>query len=101
MIRNLFKRKKNSATQNASDQPSNSVTPSSDSGFKPVTPLASAEELCGIDPKTMNKKVIREQLKILYKRHNEAAASLNDQLRKDAEAMLDAIVECREKYIDS
>jgi hypothetical protein len=43
---------------------------------------------------------IRQRLAILYKRHNHAAGSLDGELRKEAELMLDAIVHCREKYID-
>ncbi|MCF6313022.1 MAG: hypothetical protein L3J39_11275 [Verrucomicrobiales bacterium] len=100
MILNLFKRKKNKAPNHTGDHPSNkNGSPTTD--FKPVTPLPSAEERCQIDPKSMDKKAIREHLKTLYKRHNEAAASLDPKLRDEAEAMLDAIVECREKYIDS
>lgn len=104
MILNLFKRKKNKASKNIGDQPSRNNTPQTDNSsttdFKPVTALPSAEEQCKIDPKTMDKKAIREHLKTLYKRHNEAAASLDPKLRTQAEAMLDAIVECREKHID-
>lgn len=69
--------------------------------FKPVTALPSSEELCEIDPNKMTSEEIRSHLKILYKRHNEAAASLNEDLRKEAETMLDAIVECRGKYVDN
>ncbi len=99
MIWNFFKRFINS------DQPVKSVqnqaSQSEAATFKPVTPLPSPEELCEIDPKTMNTEEIRAHLKKLYKRHNEAAASLNEELRNEAETMLDAIVECRGKYIDS
>jgi len=94
MAWNFFKRTKNVAPTEES-QTVETVS------FKPVTALPSVEELCEIDPKTMNREEIRAHLKILYKRHNEAAASLNEELRKEAETMLDAIVECRGKYIDN
>jgi hypothetical protein len=58
------------------------------------------EGMCGIDPKQMEPDEIRQRLAILYKRHNHAAGSLDGELRKEAELMLDAIVHCREKYID-
>ncbi|MEC5125365.1 hypothetical protein VSU19_01275 [Verrucomicrobiales bacterium BCK34] len=58
------------------------------------------EALCGIDPSQMDKEEIRKQLAMLYKRHNQAASSLNPELRDEAEEMLDAIVHCREKYVD-
>lgn len=69
--------------------------------FKPITPLPSSEEMCEIDPDSMTKDEIRIHLKKLYKRHNEAAASLNKELRSEAEKMLDAIVECRGNHVDS
>ena len=59
------------------------------------------EGMCGIDPATMDHDEIRRQLATLYKRHNHAAGSLDGEMRKEAELMLDAIVHCREKYIDS
>jgi len=97
MIWNFFKRAKKATrpvepAQNQSDK---------NAAFQPVTPLQSPEELCEIDPETMSKEEIRSHLKSLYKRHNEAAASLNEELRNEAETMLDAIVECRGKYIDN
>ena len=67
---------------------------------KPDLTKKSAEAMCGIDPKKMKKEEIREKLAELYKRHNHAAGSLNNELREEAEKMLDAIVECREKYVD-
>lgn len=95
MIRNFFKRKakKEPAAELVQDQSTDS--------FKPVTPLPSPETMCEIDPDSMSMDEIRKHLKKLYKRHNEAAASLNEELRNEAEKMLDAIVECREKYVDS
>ena len=60
----------------------------------------SPEELCGIDAK-MNKEAIRERLKLLYARFNRAASSLDEKTRKEADAMLDAIVTVREKHFGS
>lgn len=101
MIRNFFKRKKNKPLSDGAEaqQPESSVK--EDLSFKAVTPLPTAEELCEINPDSMDVEEIRTHLKKLYKRHNEAAASLNKELRKEAETMLDAIVECRGKYIAS
>lgn len=98
MIRNFFKRKKDPSS------PGSEQDGASDSGeesFKAITALPSIEKLCGIDPENMDKEEIRQHLKKLYKRHNEAAASLNKELRSEAETMLDAIVECRTKHVDS
>ena len=60
----------------------------------------SPEGLCEIDPAKMERDEIRTRLAALYKRHNSAAGSLDPDLRREAEHMLDAIVTCREKYID-
>ena len=62
--------------------------------------LTPPEELCGIDPNTMSRDTIRHILAALYKRHNSAVSSLNPELRAEARQMLDAIVECRIRYID-
>lgn len=97
MIRNFFKRK--AKKKPAAEPSSNQITESG--SFKPVTPLPSPEVMCEIDPDSMSKDEIRKHLKGLYKRHNEAAASLDKELRDEAEKMLDAIVECRGKYVDS
>lgn len=56
----------------------------------------SPEELCGIEAR-MNKDQIRDRLKLLYRRHNRAASSLDNKTRTEADAMLDAIVAVREK----
>ena len=61
----------------------------------PARPMSS-EELCGIEPK-MNKEQIRDRLKLLYRRYNRAASSLDTKTRAEADAMLDAIVHIREK----
>ncbi len=58
------------------------------------------EALCEIEP-TMERDEIRKKLASLYKRHNQAASSLNPELREEAEQMLEAIVHCREKYVDA
>ena len=81
-------------------------TPDADHGIPPAVsnkPDLSAktpEALCGIDPKKMKTEEIRLKLAELYRRHNHAAGSLNAELREEAETMLDAVVACREKYID-
>lgn len=73
-------------------------SPSSMGGiFGKMTP----ESLCGIDPSKMTREEIKNVLAQLYKRHNQAAGSLNPELREEAEQMLEAIVHCREKYVDS
>jgi len=64
--------------------------------FGKMTP----EGICGIDP-AMDREAIRRHLATLYKRHNDAAGSLDPALRKEAEVMLDAIVACREKYVET
>jgi hypothetical protein len=62
----------------------------------PATPRT-PEELCEITPK-MSKSEIHTRLKLLYKRYNRAASSLNAKTREEADAMLNAIVEVREKH---
>ncbi|MDG2125620.1 MAG: hypothetical protein P8J87_18095 [Verrucomicrobiales bacterium] len=65
-----------------------------------LDPLSPPEHLCGLRD-GMTPKELQDQLALLYKRHNRAASSLDPKLRKEAEIMLDAIVECRKKYLDS
>lgn len=60
---------------------------------KPKSP----EELCQIK-KGMSKGEIYGQLKVLYRRYNRAASSLDAKTRDEAEMMLNAIVEMREKH---
>ena len=67
---------------------------------KPNVAAKKPEVMCEIEPKKMNRDEIKAKLAELYKRHNHAAGSLNDELREEAEIMLDAIVACREKYVD-
>lgn len=57
----------------------------------------SPEELCGITPK-MPKDEIKAQLKLLFRRYNRSASSLDAKLRAEADQMLDAIVQMREKH---
>jgi len=59
-------------------------------------PEQTPEDLCGIDSK-MNKDQIRDRLKLLYRRYNRAASSLDAKTRAEADSMLDAIVSIREK----
>ena len=69
-----------------------SSVPAPPSKSAPATP----EGLLGIDPK-MNKEQIRDHLKLLYRRYNRAASSLDNATRSEADTMLDAIVAVREK----
>ena len=71
--------------------PPASKTPAKSSA--PATP----EGLLGIEPK-MNKEQIREHLKLMYRRYNRAASSLDNGTRSEADSMLDAIVAVREKH---
>lgn len=57
----------------------------------------SAEALCGIQPK-MGKAEVGARLKLLYRRYNRGASSLDAKMRAESETMLDAIVEVREKF---
>jgi hypothetical protein len=59
------------------------------------------EALCEIDPSKMAPDEVRRRLAVLYKRHNHAAGSLDPERRAEAERMLEAIVHCREKYVDA
>jgi len=59
-------------------------------------PEKTPEQLCGIEPK-MNKDQIRDRLKLLYRRYNRAASSLDAKTRNEADKMLTAIVKVREK----
>ncbi|MBE2285446.1 MAG: hypothetical protein IAE77_18440 [Prosthecobacter sp.] len=64
---------------------------------KPPPSPKTPEELCGITGK-MPKEEIRAQLKLLFRRYNRTASSLDAKLRHEAETMLDAIVQVREKH---
>lgn len=58
------------------------------------------EELCEIDPNTMTPEAIKLHLAKLYKRHNDAVSSMKPELRAEARYMLEAIVVCRQRYVD-
>ena len=52
-------------------------------------------ERCGITPE-MSEEEIRAHLALLYRRYNRCSSSLDQDLRMEAEVMLDAIIEVRE-----
>lgn len=62
-----------------------------------MEPPKNAEELCGITAK-MSKDEIKAQLKVLFRRYNRSASSLDAKIRAEADKMLDAIVSVREKH---
>lgn len=68
------------------------VVPLAGGGATPKTP----EELCEITPK-MPRDQIAARLKLLYRRYNRGASSLDPKVRAEADRMLDAIVVVREK----
>ncbi len=59
----------------------------------PETP----EALCEVSPR-MPKDQIQAQIKLLYRRYNRSASSLDPKVRSEAEKMLNAIVLVREKH---
>lgn len=82
------------------------VPPGSGALSKVVKPLAPAgatmkarspEDLCEITSR-MTKAQIQARLKLLYRRYNRAASSLDARTRAEAERMLEAIVLVREKH---
>ncbi|MCP5558151.1 MAG: hypothetical protein H7A55_10400 [Verrucomicrobiaceae bacterium] len=62
-----------------------------------ASPAQSPEQMCGVTPK-MNKSEIHAHLKLLYRRYNRGASSLDAKTRAEADNMLDAIVQVREKH---
>lgn len=64
---------------------------------QPAVAKQSPEQLCGIAGK-MPPDQIQARLKLLYRRYNRSASSLDSKLRGEAEVMLDAIVQVREKH---
>ena len=64
---------------------------------KAEVPAKSPEELCGITPQ-MPKDEVKAKLKLLFRRYNRSASSLDAKLRSEADQMLDAIVLMREKF---
>jgi hypothetical protein len=63
-----------------------------------VSASVTPEALCDIHD-GMSTDEIRDHLARLYRRHNRAASSLEDGLRQEAERMLEAVVQCREKFL--
>ncbi len=62
----------------------------------------SPEQICGLEnPEAMDKAEIKSHLAGLYRRYNQAVSSLNAEQRIEAEEMLEAIAECREKWVDA
>ncbi|MBL9152225.1 MAG: hypothetical protein JNK37_07065 [Verrucomicrobiales bacterium] len=76
------------------------ATPARSAAATKPAAARSPEAVCGIDPKKMSPDEIRKRLAELFRRHNAAEASLNPELREEARVMLDAIVICRQKYVD-
>ena len=52
--------------------------------------------MCGITPK-MSKEQVGAQLKLLYRRYNRGASSLDPKVREEADQMMEAIVAVRDK----
>jgi hypothetical protein len=78
--------------------PSKSAAPSAAAAApKSRIPTGTPEERCGIT-QGMTKSQIANQLKLLYRRYNRAASSLDAQTRQEADIMLDVIVQVREKH---
>lgn len=73
------------------------VAPTKTKKREQVVADVSAESLCGIQPK-MSKQEVGARLKLLYRRYNRGASSLDAKMRAESEKMLDAIVEVREKH---
>ncbi|MES2597560.1 MAG: hypothetical protein V4662_19590 [Verrucomicrobiota bacterium] len=71
-------------------------TPQKDYPTTSATPR-SPEELCEVNAK-MPKDQISNRLKLLYRRFNRSASSLDPKIRAEAEKMLNAIVLVREKH---
>ena len=59
-----------------------------------AAPPQTPEQLCGISPKA-SKEEVQERLKLLYRRYNRGASSLDATVRAEAEQMLDAVVAVR------
>ncbi|MEZ5303117.1 MAG: hypothetical protein R3F11_21115 [Verrucomicrobiales bacterium] len=59
---------------------------------------ATPEEICGLRD-GMTPAEMRVHLANLYRRYNHAASSFDNTIRDEAERMLDAIAEMREKYL--
>ena len=88
-------------TEATKPQPAPVAKPAAASQAAKAAPVSTTpkkpEELCEITPK-MAKDQIQAQLKLLYRRYNRSASSLDPKTRGEADRMLDAIVQVREKY---
>lgn len=71
-------------------------TPARDHPTSSSTPRT-PEELCEVNAK-MPKDQISARLKLLYRRFNRSASSLDPKIRAEADKMLNAIVLVREKH---
>jgi hypothetical protein len=78
------------------EAPAPQARPSKSAAPKSRIPTGTPEERCGIT-QGMTKSQIANQLKLLYRRYNRAASSLDAQTRQEADIMLDAIVQVRDK----
>lgn len=78
--------------------PSSGASQVARGGAAAAAPAASKtpEELCEISPK-MPRDQVAVRLKLLYRRYNRGASSLDPKVRAEADRMLDAIVVVREK----
>lgn len=79
-------------------EPPAQVQPKAASAPAPaVAASKTPEELCDIAPKSP-KDQVQARLKLLYRRYNRGASSLDPKIRAEADQMLHAIVLVREKY---
>ncbi len=101
MFKKLFgRRRKDSKSKPAAGTGGAATSTGAPANPKPKK-ARSPEAVCGIDPKKMSRDEIRKRLAELFRRHNQAEASLDPELREEARVMLDAIVVCRQKYVDN
>ncbi len=95
-------------TQAPAKAPAPAVTPVAgrtgvlDRVVKPAAPAGAAapqtpEDLCEVNSK-MPKDQIQARLKLLYRRFNRSASSLDPKIRAEADKMLNAIVLVREAH---
>lgn len=91
-----FRRPRGPEPLNEAGDPGRSFSPRASPAAAPGRRGATktAAGLCGIRP-DMGPDEVRQQLAKLYRRYNRAAASLNPEVREEAEVMLDAIIEVR------
>lgn len=97
--------KSQAAKPTAAVPPTRQATPKSGEVLQKISQVGAAavpaqktpEELCEIAPKA-SKDQIQACLKLLYRRYNRGASSLDPKIRQEADLMLDAIVKVREKH---